>query len=62
MKAVPPQLESKWAGSTDHVAHDRVCAAKMFEGLTDLLLIHSTAGRRFPRADHFTQGQHKRQL
>src|SRR6266566_2390023 len=41
MKAVPPQLESKWAGSTDDVAHDRIRAAKMFESLPDLLLIHS---------------------
>src|SRR5207247_10974880 len=41
MKAVPPQLESKWAGSTDDGAHDRIRAAKMFGSLPDLLLIHS---------------------
>src|SRR3989441_12038649 len=48
MKAVPPQLEPKWAGSTDDVAHDGVRAAKMFEGLPDLFLIHRRfADRRY---------------
>src|SRR2546427_10497816 len=46
MKAVPPQLEPKWAGSTDDVAHDGVRAAKMFEGLPDLFLIHRGFGDR----------------
>ena len=48
MKAVPPQLEPKWAGSTDDVAHDGVRAAKMFDGLPDLFLIHRRfADRRY---------------
>src|SRR3989442_5402082 len=48
MKAVPPQLEPKWAGSTDDVAHDGVRAAKMCEGLPDLFLIHRRfADRRY---------------
>jgi len=40
MKAVPPRLESKWAGSTNDVAHDGVRAAKVFEGLPDLFFVH----------------------
>src|SRR2546428_13455830 len=48
MKAVPPQLEPKWAGSTDDVAHAGVRAAKMCEGLPDLFLIHRRfADRRY---------------
>ena len=55
MKAVPPQLEPKWAGSTDDVAHDGVGAAKMFEGLPDLFLIHRRcSGGLFLKAARIT--------
>src|ERR1043166_2839042 len=40
METVPPQLESKWAGSTNDVAHDGVRAAKVFESLPDFFFVH----------------------